>query len=311
VGGQCQRAYRKGKKPSPYWSAQLPLADKLVLSSIREAMGGPKTVMACGGAPLRLEVEEFFSACGMLICSGYGLTEASPLVSFNCPSAFKLGTAGRVVRGSELRIGPESEIWFRGPNVMASYWNNPEATAACLDDDGWLHTGDVGYVDTDGFLVITDRLKDLIITSTGKNIAPAPIEGLLMADPLFEQAVLLGDNRPFLTLLVSPSMPHLEDLAARLQVSFADRSELLNHPEIIAEVRARVTEMTQKLAHHEQIRDLRILLEEFSQDNGLLTPTLKVKRREVENRFSQLIDDMYVKLAEFRGRGGDAQDPPD
>ena len=311
VGGQCQRAYRKGKKPAPYWLAQLPMADKLVLSSVREAMGGPKTVMACGGAPVRLEVEEFFSACGMLICSGYGLTEASPLVSFNCPTAFKMGTAGRVVNGSELRIGPESEIWFRGPNVMTGYWRNEDATKATLDADGWLHTGDVGYVDVDGYLVITDRLKDLIITSTGKNVAPAHIEGLLMADPLIEQAVLLGDNRPCLTLLVSPSMPHLEDLAAHLHVPFADRAELLTNPEIVAEVRRRVTELTQKLAHHEQIRDLRILLEEFTQDNGLLTPTLKVKRREVEQRFAQLIDDMYAKLAEFRGRSADAQDRPD
>ena len=174
---------------------------------------------------------------------------------------------------------------------MTGYWRNEDATKATLDADGWLHTGDVGYVDVDGYLVITDRLKDLIITSTGKNVAPAHIEGLLMADPLIEQAVLLGDNRPCLTLLCSP---HLAETAA-----------------VVAEVRRRVTELTQKLAHHEQIRDLRILLEEFTQDNGLLTPTLKVKRREVEQRFAQLIDDMYAKLAEFRGRSADAQDRPD
>ena len=188
---------------------------------------------------------------------------------------------------------------------MSGYWNDPDGTAACLDADGWLHTGDVGYVDVDGFLVITDRIKDLIITSTGKNIAPAPIEGLLLSDPLFEQAVLLGDNRPFLTLLVSPSMPHLEDLAAHLHVPFTDKAELLTNPAIVEEVRHRVAAMTSKLAHHEQIRDLRILLEEFTQDNGLLTPTLKVKRREVEKRFAQIIDDMYARVAEFRGRGTD------
>ena len=165
-----------------------------------------------------------------------------------------------------------------------------------------MHTGDVGYVDTDEFLVITDRIKDLIITSNGKNIAPAPIEGMLLADPLFEQAVLLGDNRPYLTLLVAPSMPHLEELAAKLQVTWADRSELLSHPKIVEAVRERVASMTAKLAHHEQIRDLRILLEEFTMDNGLLTPTLKVKRREVERHFGQVIEDMYAKLAEFRGK---------
>ena len=305
VGGQCQRAYRKGKQPAAYWRAQLPLADRLVFSSVREAMGGPKTVMACGGAPLRLEIEEFFSACGMLICSGYGLTEAAPLVSFNSHSAFKFGTVGRVMPGGEIKIGPESEIWYRGPNVMDGYYGSPAATTEALDADGWLHTGDVGYVDTDGFLVITDRIKDLIVTSNGKNIAPGPIEGMLLADPLFEQAVILGDNRPFLTLLVSPSMPQLEELAARLQVPFKDKAELLSHPAIVEEVRRRVSEMTAKLAHHEQIRDLRILLEEFTMDNGLLTPTLKVKRREVEKRFGQLIDDMYAKLAELRGRAGE------
>nr|NLI50451.1 long-chain fatty acid--CoA ligase [Propionibacterium sp.] len=302
VGGQCQRAYRKGKEPAVYWKAQLPLADKLVLSSVRRAMGGPKTVMACGGAPLRPEVEEFFSACGMQISPGYGLTEASPLVSFNCPTAFKVGTAGRVVQGGELRIGPDSEIWYRGPNVMTGYWNQPDATAEAVDAEGWLHTGDVGFVDTDGFLVITDRIKDIIVTSGGKNIAPAPIEGLLLTDPLFEQAVLLGDNRPYLTLLVSPSMPHLEDLAAQLQVKFADRRELLSHPQILEEMRRRVAALTSRLAHHEQIRDLRVMLEEFTQDNGLLTPTLKVRRREVEKRFAQLIEDMYARVNEFRGR---------
>ncbi len=309
VGGQCQHAYRKGKEPALYWKAQLPLADKLVLSSVREAMGGPKAVMACGGAPLRAEVEEFFSACGMQISPGYGLTEASPLVSFNCPTAYKVGTAGRVVKGGEFRIGPDSEIWYRGPNVMTGYWNSPDATAAAVDDEGWLHTGDVGYVDTDEFLVITDRIKDIIVTSGGKNIAPAPIEGLLLADPLFEQAVLLGDNRPYLTLLVSPSVPHLEELAEKLQVSFADRRELLSHPKIMEEVRRRVSETTSKLAHHEQIRDLRILMEEFTQDNGLLTPTLKVRRREVEKRFAQAIEDMYAKVAEFRNRDSDERTP--
>ena len=288
-----------------YWRAQLPLADRLVLSSVRDAMGGPKNVMACGGAPLRAEVEEFFSACGMQIFPGYGLTEASPLVSFNAPAAFKVGTAGRVVPGGELRIGPESEIWYRGPNVMAGYHRDDAATAEVLDADGWLHTGDVGYVDTDGFLVITDRIKDLIVTSTGKNVAPAPIEGLLLADPLFEQAVILGDNRPYLTLLVSPSRPHLEELASQLQVRFADTAELLSHPQILEEMRRRVAALTGKLAHHEQIRDLRILVEEFTQDNGLLTPTLKVRRREVEKRFKALIDDMYARLAERRARGED------
>lgn len=300
VGGQCQHAYRKGKEPAPYWKAQLPLADKLVLGNIRDAMGGPKQVMACGGAPVREEIEEFFSAAGMLLAAGYGLTEASPLVSFNSPRGFKFGTAGRILTGGEVRIADGGEILYRGPNVMRGYWNMPELTDDTVDADGWLHTGDVGYLDTDGYLVITDRIKDIIVTAYGKNVAPAPIEGVILSDPLFEQAVVLGNNRPYLTLLVSPSTPHLEELAKQLQIRWADRSELFTNPAITDALRVRVEGLTSKLASHEQIKDLRVLLEDFSMDNGLLTPTLKVKRKEVEQRFGQLIDDMYSKARRFR-----------
>ena len=302
VGAHCQRAYRKGRQPSPYWRAQLPIADKLVFSSIRTALGGPKAVMACGGAPLRKEIEEFFSAAGMLLCQGYGLTEASPLVSFNSPGGFKFGTAGRCIESGEIRIGAEGEILYRGPNVMRGYWNKPGLTAETIDDEGWLHTGDVGYVDVDGYLVITDRIKDLIVTAYGKNIAPAPIEGTILSDPLFEYAVVLGDNRPFLTLLVTPSRPQLEDLASQLQIKVDDYRELLTHPQVSEEIAERVKKLTAKLPSHEQIKDLRVLIEEFSMDNGLLTPTLKVKRREVEKRFEAVIEDMYAKLEQMRGR---------
>ncbi|GAB2489784.1 long-chain fatty acid--CoA ligase [Luteococcus sediminum] len=303
VGGQCQRAHRKGKQPNLYWRSQLPLADKLVLSSIREAMGGNKTVMACGGAPLRIQVEEFFSAAGLLILQGYGLTEASPLVSFNQPTGFRFGTCGPVMDGGEIGIGEGGEILFRGPNMMKGYWNQPEATAKTIDEDGWLHTGDGGYVDNDGYLVINDRLKDIIVTLNGKNIAPQPIEGLLLADPLFEHAVLLGDNRPCLTLLVKPSAPHLAEIAEKRGITYTSPTELMENSEVVEEVRQRVQALTAKLPSHEQIRDLRVLLDEFTMDNGLLTPTLKVKRREVEKRFSEMVDEMYAKLAERR-KGG-------
>ena len=303
VGGQCQRAHRKGKQPNLYWRAQLPLADKLVLCSIREAMGGNKTVLACGGAPLRVEVEEFFSAAGLLLLQGYGLTEASPLVSFNPPTEFKFGTCGKVMPGGELKVGAESEILYKGPNLMQGYWNQPEATADAFTEDGWLRTGDGGYVDNEGYLVINDRLKDIIVTLNGKNIAPQPIEGLLLADPLFEHAVLLGDNRPCLTLLVKPSLPQLTEIAEKRGISYTSPAELLNDSEVLDEVRQRVHAVTNKLPSHEQIRDLRVLLEDFTMDNGLLTPTLKVKRRAVEQRFSEVIEEMYARIAERR-RGG-------
>lgn len=310
VGGQCQRAYREGRRPSAWLRAQLPLADRLVFAAIRNAVGGPKTVMACGGAPLRKEIEEFFSAAGMLLCQGYGLTEASPLVSFNSPGGFKFGTVGRIVEGGEVRIaepaetGPmeQGEICYRGPNVMAGYFNDEATTATAIDADGWLHTGDVGYVDVDGYLVITDRIKDIIVTSNGKNIAPGPIEGLILADPLFEHAVVLGNNRPYVTLLVRPHLPALEDVAAQLQVRFADAAELVNAPEIVEEIRSRVEKLTERLPSQERIKDLRVALEEFSMDNGLLTPTLKVKRKQVEERFATLIEDMYDRARDARDR---------
>jgi long-chain acyl-CoA synthetase len=204
-----------------------------------------------------------------------------------------------VVEGGEVRLGEADEICYRGPNVMIGYWGRPDDTAAVLVD-GWLHTGDVGHLDADGFLTITDRIKDLIVTSNGKNVAPATIEGLLAADPLFEYTLLLGDNRPYLTLLVAPSLPNLEDIGRQLQLTWSHRDELLAHPAILDELRRRAGELTAKLAKHEQIRDLRLLVEEFTQENGLLTPTLKVKRKEVEQRFAQLVEDMYAKAGKGR-----------
>jgi long-chain acyl-CoA synthetase len=299
VGHDYHTELDQGRTPDPYLHLRFFVADKLVLRSVRDAMGGPKKVLACGGAPLRRDVEEFFFACGLVVLQGYGLTETSPLVSFPSATMHRFGTVGRVVDGGEVRLGDEDEIWYRGPNLMMGYWNKHEDTAAALVD-GWLHTGDVGHLDADGYLTITDRIKDLIVTSNGKNIAPSSIEGLLASDPLFEHTLLLGDNRPYLTLLVAPSLPHLENVGRQLHLTWSHRDELLGHPEVLAELRRRVEALTTKLAGYEQIRDLRLLIEDFTLENGLLTPTLKVKRKEVERRFSQLVDDMYQKAGHPR-----------
>jgi long-chain acyl-CoA synthetase len=299
VGAEFHGAVRDGRPRSSSLIVRFKLADKLVLGSVRHAMGGRKKVLACGGAPLRKEIEEFFFACGLLVLQGYGLTEASPLVSFPSPSGFRFGTVGRVIDGGEVRLAEAGEICYRGPNVMLGYWGRPEETDAVLVD-GWLHTGDVGQLDADGYLTITDRIKDLIVTSNGKNVAPSSIEGLLATDPLFEYTILLGDNRPYLTLLVAPSLPHLEDIGRQLQLTWAHREELLSHPAILDELKRRVSGLTAKLASYEQIRDLRLLVEEFTQENGLLTPTLKVKRKEVERRFHQLVDEMYARTGKTR-----------
>ncbi len=301
VGGQLQHAYRKGARPSVWWRAQLKPADALVLKAIRDAVGGPKSLLVSGGAPLREEIEEFFSAAGILLGQGYGLTESGPMVTMYYPRCFKLGTVGFPIPGAEFRLGADGELLVRAPSIMKGYWNDPEATAVVLDADGWLHTGDIGYIDTDGFVVVTDRLKDLIVTSGGKNIAPGPIEAQLASDPLIEYAVILGDNRPCLTLLVQPSLPDVQALADSLRIQVQRVEDLLAHPQIIAELQRRVTEATERLASWEQVREMRVLWGEITQDNGLLTPTLKVKRREVEKRFASLIDDMYAAVAASRG----------
>ena len=302
IGREWWQAEQEGRRPGVSLRARHGVADRLVLKAIRDAIGGPKTVLAAGGAPLRKEVEEFFAACGLLVCQGYGLTEASPLVSFNSPGGYKFGTAGRPLVGSQMTTTEDGEILYRGPNVMKGYWKAPEATAAAIED-GWLHTGDIGHIDEDGFLVITDRLKDIIVTLNGKNISPQPIENSLMKDPLFEHAVLLGDNRPCLTLLVKPSLPQVEELAERLHITSMTGPEMLRSDELAEEIRRRVAEITEKLPHQEQIRDLRVLWDEFTTDNGLLTPTLKVRRREVEKRFTEIVEEMYARLAARRRAG--------
>jgi long-chain acyl-CoA synthetase len=298
VGSAYHDALRSGKRPGRLLTVRLNIADKLVLHSVRDAMGGAKKVLACGGAPVRRDVEEFFYGCGMMMLPGYGLTEASPLVTFPAPLDYTFGNVGKVMPGGELKINEDGELLYRGPNVMLGYWNRPDDTAATITD-GWLHTGDIGEYDGD-YVRITDRIKDLIVTSNGKNVAPAPIENLLASDPLFEYTLLLGDNRPYLTLLVAPSLPHLDEIGKQLQLTWAKREELLNNPEVIDEIRRRIAALTAKLPKHEQIHDLRVLLEGFTQENGMLTPTLKVKRKEVERRFAQLVDEMYARAGRPR-----------
>lgn len=293
---------------------QLPLADALVLRSIRNALGGPKKVLACGGAPLPREVEEFFVAAGEPLFNGYGMTEASPLISFNAPGATREGGVGRVMPGGRIRLGDEDEVQYSGPNLMEGYWDHPEATEEALVRDAsgtWLRTGDVGAIDHDGYLFITDRLKDIIVTSGGKNVAPQPIEELLRSDPLFEHAVLLGDNKPFLTLILRPSLPNLSDIADSLHVSYGQVSELLTDSRINEELRSRAARLTEKLPKHMQFKDMRISLEEFSVANGLLTPTLKVRRREVEKHFHEMIDEMYSKLRKDDRSGADRSSSED
>jgi long-chain acyl-CoA synthetase len=269
------------------------IADALVLSKIRDVVGGEKNFFSCGGAPLSQDVEEFFFAAGLLICQGYGLTETSPMLTCNAPGAFRFGTVGRPILGCEIRIAGNGEILARGGNVMKGYYKKPAETAEVFED-GWFKTGDVGVIDEDGFLRITDRIKDLIITSQGKNISPQHIEAMFGSDPYVENVAVLGDKRKYVSALVVPSFPALEQHARENGIPFASREELVARPEIVAFYEERIRGVNERLAGYEQIKRFTLMPTEFTQDGGELTPTLKIKRRLVEQKHRAVIDAMYV-----------------
>jgi long-chain acyl-CoA synthetase len=293
IGRDYQYRKKERRPIGPLLTLRHRVADALVLSKIRDLVGGEKNFFSCGGAPLSKDVEEFFFAAGLLICQGYGLTETSPMLTCNAPGAFKFGTVGRPILGCEIRIAEGGEILARGANVMKGYFKKPAETAATFED-GWFKTGDVGAIDEDGFLHITGRLKDLIITSQGKNVAPQPIEAMFGRDPYIEHVAVLGDKRNYVSALVVPSFPALEQHARQNGIPFASRDELVTRPGIIAFYRGRIQAVNEGLASYEQIKRFTLMPGEFTQDGGELTPTLKVRRRFVEQKYQAVIDAMYA-----------------
>ena len=268
--------------------------DLLVLSKVRAAVGGKKNFFSAGGAPLEKTIEEFFLACGLLICQGYGLTETSPMVSYNTPNNFKFGTVGKLVPNCEVRIADNGEIQVKGPQVMQGYFNNQAATAEAIVD-GWFKTGDIGEFDEDGYLKITDRIKDLIITSGGKNIAPLNIETLVGKDFYIEQIIAIGDQRNFISALVVPAFESLEAWAHKKKIQFQNNEDLINHPHVIDFFRERIDHHSQKLAQYETIKKFKLLSKPFTMEAGEITPTLKLKRKQINEKFKALIDSMYQK----------------
>jgi long-chain acyl-CoA synthetase len=268
------------------------VADALVLSHIRAAVGGPKNFFSAGGAPLSREIEEFFFAAGLLVCQGYGLTETAPVISCNSPGAFKFGTVGRPLKGCEVKIGACGEILVRGENVMKGYYKKPQETQAAFVD-GWFKTGDVGVMDADGFLRVTDRLKDLIITAQGKNIAPQHIETVVGKDYYIEQIAIVGEKRKYISALIVPAFEALEHYAEAHRIRFCTREELIQRPEIIEFYRKRIEAASSELTHYEKIIRFALLPAEFTQAEGHLTPTLKVKRSLIAEKYKELIDAMY------------------
>jgi long-chain acyl-CoA synthetase len=269
------------------------VADRLVFSQLRRRTGGRIRFFVSGGAPLSAEIAKFFYAAGLPVIEGYGLTETSPVVSFNTLKALKIGTVGRPLPNVEVRIGEDGEILVRGPSVMRGYYNKPVETAEVLDADGWFHTGDVGELDADGFLRITDRKKDLIVTAGGKKIAPQPIENLVRANPMIKNAVLLGDRRKFPILLVVPDLAALAAWAAERGLPTGDPDRLLASPDVVAKVERDAVVNLRDLASYEMPKKILLIKDDFTIERGELTPSLKVKRRVVEQEYKQEIEKAY------------------
>ncbi|MBE2198607.1 MAG: long-chain fatty acid--CoA ligase [Anaerolinea sp.] len=292
VGSDYQNR-RKAQRPLGLLiSLKHRLADRLVLHKIRDVVGGPKNFFSAGGAPLAQEIEEFFFAAGLLVCEGYGLTECSPMVTFNTPRAFKFGTVGKPIPDCRIKIAENGEILVQGAGVTQGYYNKPEATAVAIVD-GWFHTGDVGEFDEEGFLRITDRIKDLIITSGGKNIAPQRIETAVAKDHYIEQFIAIGDRRKFISALIVPNFVALQEYARRRGIADTLPEALVKHPDIIAFYRARIDSHSHGLAPYEQVKQFTLLPAPFSQETGELTPSQKIKRKVVLQNHAEAIDVMY------------------
>jgi long-chain acyl-CoA synthetase len=297
VGSAMFRHQIERTTPGLLLRAQFALAEKLVFSKIKERTGGRLRLFVSGGAPLAREIAEFFGAAGLLILEGYGLTETSPVITVNRPDAIKPGSVGLPIKDVEVKIAADGEILTRGPHVMKGYFKKPDATAEAIDPEGWFHTGDIGVIDERGFLTITDRKKDIIVTSGGKNIAPQPIERLLKSSPLVGEVVMIGDRRNFPAALVIPAFEALEKWARDRGVAFASREELIARPEVVALYDQAVKELTGHLAQFERIKKIALLPREFSIETGELTPKLSVKRRVVEQKYKDVIDRLYEGAA--------------
>jgi long-chain acyl-CoA synthetase len=293
VGREVSRL-RQAKKPIPGGLAfKYRLAHKLVFSKLHAALGGRLRFAVSGGAPLSKEIAEFFHAAGILILEGYGLTETCPSLTFNRLEHFKFGSVGQAQPGIEVKIAPDGEILGRGPNIAKGYFKKPEATAEVFLADGWFATGDIGKIDEDGFLFITDRKKDLIVTAGGMNIAPQNIENLLKGDPFISQAMVHGDKRPYPVAILTLNPEELTKFAKDQGILNTEPAALAKHPKVVERVSRIVEARNQELQSYAKVKKFAILPGDFTVENGLLTPTLKVKRRIITDKHRELLDSLY------------------
>jgi long-chain acyl-CoA synthetase len=289
VGKEHREQTLAGEKPT---SQEWKLAERLVYSKIRAGMGGRIKTFISGGAPFGRELAEWYTSVGIRIHEGYGLTETSPVIAVNTPRAHKIGTVGKPLPNVEVRIAEDGEVLVRGPSVFKQYWNKPKETTEAFVD-GWFKTGDIGNLDADGFLSITDRKKDLIKTSGGKFIAPQPIENSLKHNALIAEAVVLGEKHKFPAVLISPNFPLLEDWARSHELPFSSRQELVARPEVCALYEGIVEELNANMARFEKLKRVLLVADEFSAENRMLTASMKLRRRVVEERYRQQIEQMY------------------
>jgi long-chain acyl-CoA synthetase len=292
--GKSSGELRLRKQPLPgSLRRRQAIAHKLVFSKILEKTGGRVRFFVSGGAPLAKEIAEFFYALGIVVLEGYGLTESSPVIAVNTFDDLKFGTVGKPIPGVEVKIAPDGEILARGPNIMRGYYKKPEETRETLEG-GWLRTGDIGKLDNEGFLVITDRKKDLIVTSGGKNVAPQPIENALKQNPFIANAVVIGGSRKFISALIVPDFEKLEEYAKSAGISAVSRRDLVHDESVVRFLLGEVDRSTPNLAPYEKVKKIALLERDFEIERDEITPTLKVKRNIVENKYKELIDSLYI-----------------
>jgi long-chain acyl-CoA synthetase len=287
----------EGRQPSsPMWK----LARKLVYSKVAEAFGGRVRIFISGGAPLGMDTAQWFASVGIALWEGYGLTETSPVIALNTPSNHRMGSVGMPLANLELKLAEDGELLARGPSVFAGYWQKPEANAECFDEAGWFRTGDIARLDADGFLYITDRKKELLKTSGGKLVAPQPIENKLKTNLMVAQAALVGDRHKFISVLIAPNFAALEVWARQNGIECNSRAELVADGRVIARYSEIVREVNGGLANFESLKRFRVVAEEWTQDSGELTPSMKLKRRVITERYAQAIAELYADEATAR-----------
>ncbi len=298
VGSGHAAVIYEGRKPS---SLLWKLAIKLVYAKVGEAFGGRVRVFVSGGAPLGIDTAKWFASAGIALWEGYGLTETSPVIALNTPIRHRMGSTGIPLPNIELKLAEDGELLVRGPSVFRGYWQKPAATRECFDGEGWFRTGDIAHLDADGFLYITDRKKELLKTSGGKMVAPQPIENKLKNSVLVAQAAIVGDRHKFISALISPNFPALENWASHHGITFQSRAALVAEPRVVALYAELVREVNATLANFETLKRFRVVAEEWTQETGELTPSMKLKRRVLTAQYAAAIDELYADEATARG----------